>query len=537
MSDKASNETLYWAEQLAKGTISRREFLGRTLALSAATAMGGLMPSLALAQEEPKKGGYARFGMSDASQQDTANPATWPASFTETVFNGSMCNNLTEILPDGKITGDLAESFEPSDNAKKWAFKLRKGLTFHDGKSVTTEDVVQSFLYHMTPDSTSGARSVLAQVESIKADGPDTVVFELKSGSADFPFITADYHLSIMQAKEGGGIAWEKMIGTGAFIMENFEPGVAAKMKRNPNYHKNNKPYFDEVEFIGINDWTARFNALQTGEVDMVQDVDLRNISMIERNANLKLARVPALRHWTFDMDTSVAPYNDPNVRMALKYAMDRDEIMKKVFLGEGSKGNDNPVATIVPFFSDPTPVHAYDIDKAKDYLKKAGLETVTVNLSCAEGAFPGAMEAAALYKEQAAKAGIVVNIVREAEDGYWDNVWLKKPFNASDWYGRPTCDWVLSVGYAADAAYNNTHWKNDRFNELLVAARAETDQAKRAAQYAEMQQIVHDDGGVITVAFANYTYALSKKIGTAEIGGALPSDNLRMAERWWMAA
>ncbi len=535
MSDK-NNETLYWAEQLSKGRISRREFLGRTLALSAATALGGLMPAIAFAAE-PQKGGFARFGMSDPSQQDTANPATWPASYAQTVFSGSMCNNLTEILPDGSIAGDIAESFEPADGARKWIFKIRKGITFHDGKSLTTDDIIQSFQYHLAPGSTSGARSVLAQIDSIKADGPDTIVFNLKSGSADFPFLTADYHLSIMQAKEGGGIDWQKMVGTGAFVMENFEPGVSTKMKRNPNYHKNNKPYFDEVEFIGINDWTARLNALTTGEVDAIIDVDLRNTGLIERNANMKLARVPGLRHWTFDMDTSVAPYNDPNVRMALKYAMDRDEIIKKVFLGEAKKGNDTPVADIVPFFNDPTPRHDYDIEKAKAYLKKAGLETVTANLSCSDGAFPGAMEAAALYKEQAAKAGIVINIVREAEDGYWDNVWLKKPFNASDWYGRPTCDWVFSVGYAADAAWNNTHWKNDRFNELLIEARAETDQAKRAKQYAEMQQLVHDDGGAITVAFANWTYAMSSKVGTGEIGGALPCDNLRMAERWWMTA
>ncbi|MEZ5784408.1 MAG: ABC transporter substrate-binding protein [Rhizobiaceae bacterium] len=535
MSDSTHKEMLYWSEQLAKGRISRREFLGRTLALTAATSLGGFMPSPAAAQEA-KKGGFARFGISDPSQQDTSDPATWPNSFAETVFSGSMCNNLTEITPEGDITGDLAESFEPADNARKWVFKLRKGVTFHDGKSLTVDDVIQSFHYHMAPDSTSGAKSLLSQIESIQADGPDSIVFQLKAGSADFPFLTADYHLSIMQAKDGGGIDWQKMLGTGAFVMEHFEPGVSAKMKRNPNYHKDNKPYFDEVEFIGIADWTARLNALATGEVEAITDVDLRNIPLIERNPDLRVERVPSLRHLTFDMDTSVEPYNDPNVRMALKYAMDRDEMIKKVYLGEASKGNDTPVAPSVPFYKNPTPQHDYDIEKAKEYLKKSGLTTVTANLSCYDGAFPGAMQAAALYKEQAAKAGIIINIVREAEDGYWDNVWLKKPFNASDWYGRPTCDWVFSVGYAEDAAWNNTHWKNPRFNELLIAARSETDQAKRAEQYAEMQQIVHDDGGVITVAFANYTYAVSQKIGTGKIGGALPSDNLRMAERWWMA-
>ena len=161
-----------------------------------------------------------------------------------------------------------------------------------------------------------------------------------------------------------------------------------------------------------------------------------------------------------------------------------------------------------MPFFKDPTPQFDYNIEKAKEHLAKAGLKTLDVDLSVSEAAFPGATESAVLYKEHAAKAGININIIREADDGYWENVWLKKPFNGCDWYGRATCDWLFSTAYAADASWNNTHWNNPRFNELLVAARSETDNDKRAAQYGEMQQLLHDDGGVITVAFAYTLWA-----------------------------
>ena len=107
--------------------------------------------------------------------------------------------------------------------------------------------------------------------------------------------------------------------------------------------------------------------------------------------------------------------------------------------------------------------------------------------------------------KEHAKACGIDINVIREPDDGYWDNVWLKKPFVASYWSGRPTCDWMFTTAYAADAAWNDTFWKNPRFNELLVAARAETDEAKRAAMYAEMQQLLHDDGGLINLVFNSY--------------------------------
>ena len=136
-----------------------------------------------------------------------------------------------------------------------------------------------------------------------------------------------------------------------------------------------------------------------------------------------------------------------------------------------------------------------------------------------------------------AAAAGITVNIVREANDGYWENVWLKKPFNGCDWFGRATCDWLYSTVYATGAPWNNTHWSNARFDELVAMAAAETDAAVRRKLYAETQQIIHDDGGVILVAFANYISALSNKVQHGQVGGIMPSDNMRMTERWWMVS
>src|SRR3546814_6440285 len=107
-------------------------------------------------------------------------------------------------------------------------------------------------------------------------------------------------------------------------------------------------------------------------------------------------------------------------------------------------------------YYKDPPPQIDNNIGKAKEHLRKAGLQSVDVDLSVSDAAFPGAIDAAVLYKEHAAKAGININIVREADDGYWENVWLKKPFNGVDWYGRATCDWLFSSIYAADAAWNN---------------------------------------------------------------------------------
>ena len=197
---------------------------------------------------------------------------------------------------------------------------------------------------------------------------------------------------------------------------------------------------------------------------------------------------------------------------------------------------NYNPIAPAIKYSVDPSPRYSYDPDKSKFYLKKAGLSTLKVDLSVADAAFNGAVDAGVLYQQHAKAAGIDINVVREPDDGYWDNVWLKKPWAASYWNGRPTCDWMLTAVYAKGAAWNETHWANPRFNDLLVAARGETDDHKRAAMYAEIQQLVHDDGGTVVMVFNNYVEGHSKRLAHGPVGANWEADGMKIAERWWMA-
>jgi peptide/nickel transport system substrate-binding protein len=170
----------------------------------------------------------------------------------------------------------------------------------------------------------------------------------------------------------------------------------------------------------------------------------------------------------------------------------------------------------------------------AKSLLKRAGMPNLQVSLSAADVAFAGAVDAATIYRESAAKAGIDLTIVREPNDGYWDNIWKKKPFCASEWLGRPTADSTMTFEYAADANANDTFWKNPRFNELLTAARSELDDKKRASMYAECQQLVHDDNGVIVIMFTTFVSAHSTKVAHGTIRNNLDLDGFRIAQRWW---
>ncbi|MER8842679.1 ABC transporter substrate-binding protein [Mesorhizobium sp. M0913] len=362
-------QACYRSKPDRRGKISRRDFINLGLAAGlTVTAADKLFVSTARA--EPLQGGFAKLGMAHGATTDSIDPAGYPDTFTQTAFSGSMSNSLTEVDAKGNVQPDLAESFESSDGAKTWVFKLRKGASFHNGKNVTADDVVTSLRYHMGDETKSAAKPLLEPVASIKADGPETVVFTLKSGNADFPYIMSDYHLVIMPAKDGKA-DWGSGVRTGAFVLENFQPGVSAKLKRNPNYFKNGKPYLDEVEFIAITDLAARMAALSTGEVDYIGRADLKTLGMLKRNPKVEIVEVTGYGHYTLPMNVTMAPFDNPDVRMALKWAINRQEIVDKIFLGHATVANDNPIAPAIKFATNPQPQHSFDPEKAKHYLKK----------------------------------------------------------------------------------------------------------------------------------------------------------------------
>src|SRR5262249_27302637 len=159
-----------------------------------------------------------------------------------------------------------------------------------------------------------------------------------------------------------------------------------------------------------------------------------KTLSLLKRNPKITVDEYTGYGHYVFPMMVDRPPFDNNDVRMALKYAIDREEINKKVFLGHAKPGNDNPIAPSVKFAVNPHPVYTYNPDKAKFHLKKAGLSDLKVDLSVADAAFNGAVDAAVLYQQQAKKAGIDINVIREPNDSYWDNVWLKKSWCGGYW-------------------------------------------------------------------------------------------------------
>lgn len=514
---------------LEQGRISRREFITRMSIIGAAAMIS---PALfrGTAQAAPRRGGRFRIGSASGSTTDSFEPAVISDTMGFCV-NWQVANNLVEIDHQGNAVPELAESWEPSPDAKVWKFNLRKGVEFHDGKSFEAEDVIYSLNHHRGPKSKSGAKALAETIVDMKADGKHAVIFTLDVGNADFPYILSDYHLTIFQS---GTTDFSKGIGTGGYSLVKYEPGVRALTKRNPNYFKSDRAWFDEVETFGIVDANARNTSLRTGKVDLIDRVAIQTTHLVERIPNLELVVSKGYRFLNFPMLTNQAPFNDINVRTALKYAVDREDLADKILRGHGMVGNDQPISSAMKYYKADLPQTTYDPDKARFYMKKAGRLGDTFELSVSDAAYQGAVDSVVLYKEHAAKAGINIKVVRESPDGYWSSVWIKKPWCVGSWSGRPTCDMMFTAAFAADAAWNDTKWQNKRFNELLLAARAELDEKKRGQIYGEMQSLVRDDGGALIPMFAYNVEAASTKLGHGPVAGNWELDGGKAPERWW---
>jgi peptide/nickel transport system substrate-binding protein len=515
-------------DSILMSSASRRGFLVGASALGAAAAIS---PTSVMAAT-PKRGGHFRLGLGHGSTTDSLDPATFENLYMQ-VVGATLRNGLTEVDQNGNLVPELAESFHASPDGRVWSFKLRKGVKFHNGKTMDSADVIASINHHRGKDSKSAAKKLLQPIVEMKADGPNAVVITLEDGNADFPYIISDYHIPIMP-KSGSGVDWKSGVGTGAMMLQKYEAGVRTTMKRNPNYFKKGFGHFDSAEVITIADATARTNALTTGEIDAMDKVDLKTAHLLKRRKGLKLLEASGNQHYTFTMRCDTPPFDNVHVRQALKYAIDREAIMKTVLKGHGAIGNDHPISSSSPQHASALPQKSYDIDKAKYHLKQAGLSSLKIDLSAADSAFAGSVDAAILFKEHARPAGIDINVIREPNDGYWSKVWMQKPFCAVYWGGRPTADWMFSTAYAADAAWNDSFWKHDHFNDLLLKARAELDTGKRNAMYAEMQQIVSDDGGVLIPMFANYVMATSDKVEHGPVAANWAMDGFKAIERWW---
>jgi len=528
-----SNELRDLSLKVVLGQLSRRDFIGRAAALGVAAPLATKLLS-STARANPVKGGHLILGCNGGQSTDSLDPGL-AASTVPTNVNWGWGECLVVTDPDdGTAQPWLAESWEASADAKTWAFKIRQGVTFNNGQPVTAADAAATLKRHSDENSKSGALGILKAIgQNFHADG-DNLVIELDAGNADLPYLLSDYHLVIQP--NGGFDDPLAAIGTGPYKLEVNEPGVRHTLVRRDDHWKSDWAYYDSFEVLVVNDATARTSALTGGKVHAINRVDPKTVDLLGRAPGISINNVSGRGHYVFINHIDTPPFDNNDLRLALKYAVDREQLVETILRGYGSVGNDFPINAAYALFPDEVPQREYDPDKAAFHYKKSGHDGA-IELRTSDAAFGGAEDAAVLYQQTCEAAGIPLVIKREPADGYWSNVWNVQPFCVSYWGGRPTQDQMYTVAYHSEADWNDTRWKRPKFDAMLLEARAELDQVRRKSIYTDMALMIRDEGGLILPMFNDFIDASTTKLEGVLTDPAGALGNGLLMHRTWLAS
>jgi len=519
-----SSEILRIEQMFRNGGLNRREFMQGLMATGlSVTAAGVLVAGAPNARAmTPKKGGRLRFGWDQHGPADTLDPLLFTATI-DYARGRTHFNNLLQFNDDTSMRGELAQEWSSNPGATEFTFKLQTGVRWHDGTPFTADDVVYSMNRHLGEASISKAKGLVSMISEWKKIDSHTVKAILSSPNSDLPSILGTFHFKIIQnggAEKGG--YFQLPVGTGPFKTTEFTPGVRSVHVRNEDYWRDTAN-IDELEIFAITDNTARVNALISGDIDILGNLDPKAIKQVNAADGVEVFSVEsgATTHIVAMLDRE--PTNNPDFVLALKHLSQRERMVRSVIKGQGGVGNDH---TIAPSYSDhcsALPIRDQDLDKAAFHLKKSGVKSV--ELKTAEVGL-GAVDMCLVLQNEAKKIGLDLKVKRVAADGYWGATWMNSPLHVTSWNMRPTANVMCSLMYQSEAPWNESVYKSERFDKLLLDVRGVTDVDLRQEMYCEMQTLVHNDAGNILPFHRNYVDAIKStvkglpRVPLAAVGG-----------------
>lgn len=475
----------------ALASLDRRQFVAGTVGLGLSAGLLGTSATMVSADETPKKGGNLRVAILGGGSADTLD-ANSNATQPDTARIFALYEPLRDIGKGGAYFNVLAESMEANKDATEWTIKLRPGVTFHNGKPLTAEDVKFTLLRITNPAAPLVGAPGLGPVnrDAITVVDDLTLRVGMTAPFAMFDAAVADkINVGIVPV----GYDPKNPIGTGPFKFESFTPGQQSVFTRYDGYW-GQPAYLDKLTIIdSFASATTAFNALQGGEIDAFAAAPLALARQVQDGGPIKRLLSEASQWTPFTMRVDVAPFDNPDVRMAMRLVVDRQQIVDIAYNGYATIAND--VFALWDGAQDVF-VRNRDIEKAKALLKKAGHENLTVDLMTADIA-DGVVTSAQIYARQAADAGITVNVKQVTPEVFFGEQYLKWPFAQSFWTRKEYLPQV-ALCLLPDSPYNETHWNDAAYVELYKKALATVDADERLKISRQLQKTDFEQGGYI---------------------------------------
>ncbi len=474
---------------------------------TAAATTAAETSAAATTAEEPKYGGRLRVGMASGGTAETLDPHKAVLT-TDTLRANSLFDLLWTSEPDLTPINYLVESFEPNAEGTIWQVRLRSGVTFHDGKPLTADDVLYTYRRILDPtnalDAVRGALEPHLDMTRTKRVDDLTLSLALKRPTAD---LDQRVNAHIVQ---DGATDFSKPIGTGPYKYVSFKPGERSLFSKNENYWLEGRPYLDELEIISFAEDSARVNALLTGEIDAIDAFPPAQARAQSENPKITIIRAPSNASTSFYMRLDQKPFDDNRVRLAFKHAIDREAIVERVHFGFARIGND-VFGEGTPYYNDQLPQREYDPEKAKALLKEAGYEDLSVTLAAEF------RDISLVFSEQAKAAGIQIKVQTFSAEEYYTDYYQKAPFGTTYWFN--SIENMVDLCCTGQAAYNETRWIRPEWEAKVREAQATPDRERKRQLLFEVQAELWEEGGYIFPAFEDRIDAVA-----ANVMGVVPS-------------
>jgi len=512
-------------------SVGRRAVLRGALTGGAAVATLGLpIPRSAHAEDAvPRRGGNLRVAMLGGSSADSLDPHSCVVQ-ADTARTVALYDPLVEMNQDATLVNALAESIEPNPTATEWTIRLRKGVTFHDGKPLTAADVAYTFRRILDPRAPlTGALALQPlDIDNITLLDTRTLRIPTKVPYANLPeCVSSSIYYGIVPVDFDP----KRPVGTGAFKYESFTPGQQSVFSRFDDHWRPGLPYLDRLTIIdSFASEVAAFNALQGGQVDALASAPLTLVRQLAAGGPLK-ALVSEPGQWTpFTMRVDQPPFDDPNVRKAFRLLVDREQMIKVGLNGLGIAAAD-VFAPWDPLF-DTSLRRERDVDQAKFLLRKAGEDRLEVELVTSDIA-NRVPQLAQIFAVQAADAGVKVRVRQVPADVFYGDQYLQWNFAQDYWYYTPYLP-QISVCSLPGATYNETHWTDERYAKLFHEARGTVDLDKRRELAWELQKIDFEEGGLIIPSFNRGVDLLANNVQGLQAGRTgRPLGNYAFRDIW----
>ena len=411
---------------------------------------------------------------------------------------------------DGVPRPVILTEWSVDDTAKRWTFGVRDDVTFSDGSPLTSQDVAYTFEHYTDPDVGGQLISLLGIIDRDNIETPDdtTMILNLNKPHVDLPILFKHYTLRVIPNQSGRTLD-ENVVGSGPFLVEHLSYDGVSLFPARDDYWLG-QPGVERIEIIGIGDQQAVMNAVLAGQLDMARGLSVAHVQQFEGNDDFELQQNAAGSVQTLVMIVTEPPFDDVRVREALKRVVDPTEMIAVAMQGYAAAACNNMVYPLDQYhLPQDCP---QDIEGARQLLADAGYpDGLTVELGTSD-LIAVWTPIATVYKEQAALAGITIEIKQYPSDGYWTYPWMVEPFLHSVWSFNDA-DSIMGQAFRCGAAWNEAFWCNDDFEAAMDAAQAERDFATRKSHYQRAQQIQVDEGGEIVPFIQNGIRVISTRV------------------------